>query len=105
MILTALVANFFVLSVLNLRPFSERPKPLPLQLWVQIFMTLASSGLTKGVSFVGISNPIPFVICCTAYSVYGVWNLLRDGPEDDFREVMVFNVVVAAMGKFSEYLV
>lgn len=102
-----LVANFFVLTFLNLRPYGERFKPLPLQLWVQIFIALIFkySGLTKGVSFVGISNPIPFVICCTAYSVYGVWNLLRRGPEDDFREVMVFNVVVAAMGKFSEYLV
>lgn len=105
LLLTTLVANFFALSILNLRPYGERLKPLPLQLWVLILMTLAGSGLTKGVSFVGISNPVPFVICCTAYSVYGVWNLLRGGPEDDFREVLVFNVVVAAMGKFSEYLV
>lgn len=104
LLLTTLVGNFFVLSLLNLRPHGERLKPLPLQLWVQIFITLASSAFTKGVSFVGISNPVPFVICCTAYSVYGVWNLLRRGPEDDFHEVMMFNVVVAAMGKFSEYL-
>lgn len=103
--MTTLFANFFVLSILNLRLHGERLKPLPLQLWVQIFMTLAGSGLTKGVSFVGISNPVSFVICCSAYSVYGVWNLLRRGPEDDFREFMMFNVVVAAMGKFSEYLV
>lgn len=105
LLLTTLVGNFFVLSILNLRPHGERLKPLPLQLWVQIFITLASSAFTKRVSFVGISNPVPFVICCTAYSVYGVWNLLRRGPEDDFHEVVMFNVVVAAMGKFSEYLV
>lgn len=105
LLLKTLEVNFFVLTILNLRPYGERLKPLPLQLWVQIFMTLAGSGLTKGVSFVGISNPVPFVICCTAYSVYGVWNLLRRGPEDDFCEVMVFNVVLAAMAKFSEYLV
>lgn len=104
-LLKTLVANFIVLTCLNLRHYGERFKPLPLQLWVQIFMILAGYGLTKGVSFVGISYPIPFVICCTAYSVYGVWNLVRRGPEDDFREVLVFNVVVAAMGKLSEYLV
>lgn len=68
-------------------------------------MTLAGSGLTNGVIFVGILNPVSFVICCTVYSVYGMWNLQRRGPEDDFGEVMMFNVVVAAMGKFSEYLV
>lgn len=100
-----LVANFFVLPLLYFRPYDERFKPLPLQLWAQISVTIVGSELTKGVSFVGISNPVPFVICCTAYSVYGVWNLLRRGPEDDFLEVLVFNVVYAAMAKFSEYVV
>lgn len=100
-----LVANLVVLSCIVFRSYDERLKPLTLQLLIQIFMTIVGSWLTNSVFFIGIANPFPFTICCTAYSIYSVWNILRDGPEEDFLELILFNVGVAAMVKMSEKLV
>lgn len=100
-----LAANFVVLSIIVFRSYDERLKPLTFQLLIQIFMTIVGSWLTNSVVFIGIANPFPFTICCTAYNVYSVWNILRDGPEEDFLEFILFNVVVAAMVKMSEKLV
>lgn len=100
-----LVANSVVLSFNVFRSYDERLKPLTLQLLIQIFMTIVGSWLTNSVFFIGIANPFPFTFCCTAYSIYSVWNILRDGPEEDFLEFILFNVGVAAMVKMSEKLV
>lgn len=97
-----LVLNFVVLSFIVFRSYDERIKPLTLLLLIQIFMSIVVSWLTNSVVFVGIANPFPFTVCCTVYNVYSVWNILRDGPEEDFLEFILFNVVVAAMAKTSE---